>query len=482
MSANSVIVRMYRKLLGDCFLIIVENDGKYSKTLIDCGILQGTPGADERMCSVVDNVYQCFGKDLDLVVVTHEHWDHISGFQHASRKFAKQRFKNLWMAWTEDPTDADGQALQERFSKAHVKLAALATVTGRPLRAEGDTVGLMGFSGPLAAAAKPSKRTGAVTGVDRPKRGSAAIYYDLRQWTKGAPKYLSPGMIEALPGDLKTYILAPPRNQKLLFKALPSGGEAKETYLGASASNEELKEAQSQSPFSPSYRWKSYSEIKSAKRKASDEEIWLRDRYFGTAETVDEDDDFDRRIDDRYDMEFNRLAIRMDSNTNNSSLVLAIELPDGSTMIFAADAQVGNWLSWGGVEFKEGRAGREKVTKGHDLLGRARIYKVGHHGSHNATLKKEGLELMVREDLIALISTDAKFALQQGKGWLMPNPNVSAALNKHAPGRVIRGDKLTSKDQAALTKFVREGPDELYVDVLAYGEWPGDYDRQMQGT
>ena len=43
MSVNSVIVRMYRKLLGDCFLIIVENDGKYSKTLVDCGILQGTP-------------------------------------------------------------------------------------------------------------------------------------------------------------------------------------------------------------------------------------------------------------------------------------------------------------------------------------------------------------------------------------------------------------------------------------------------------
>ena len=37
------------------------------------------------MRKVADNVYGSFGNKLGLVVVTHEHWDHISGFQHASR-------------------------------------------------------------------------------------------------------------------------------------------------------------------------------------------------------------------------------------------------------------------------------------------------------------------------------------------------------------------------------------------------------------
>jgi hypothetical protein len=458
MSVNSVIVRMYRKLLGDCFLIIVENDGKYSKTLIDCGILQGTPGGDDRMRKVVDNVYRSFGNKLDLIVVTHEHWDHISGFLYAAKTFAERKFSKLWMAWTEDPTDPQGQALQEKFSKAHVKLAALSMATG-------STVGLMGFSGPLGADKKSAAR------------GSKAIYENLRQWAEEGTQYFSPGMIDQLPGGLKTYILAPPRNTKHLFKALPSRGDAKETYLGADASDEELKEAQSQSPFSRLFRWRGYNEIKQSEARPDEPEGWVRDRYFGS------DDDFDRSIDDRYGMELNRLALRMDSNTNNSSLVLAIELPqEGGTMIFAADAQVGNWLSWGGVEFKEkekDQLGSEQVTKGHDLLARASLYKVGHHGSHNATLKKEGLELMVRDDLIALISTDAEFALEQGKGWLMPNPSVSAALDKHAPGRVIRGDKITTADQAALAKIVREGPDELYVDVLAYGKaWPADYRKQ----
>ena len=182
-------------------------------------------------------------------------------------------------------------------------------------------------------------------------------------------------------------------------------------------------------------------------------------------------------------MEFNRLAIRMDSNTNNSSLVLAIELPNKSVMIFAADAQVGNWLSWGGVEFAEkDETGQEAVTHGRDLLARASLYKVGHHGSHNATLKKEGLELMVRDDLVALISTDAKFALRQGKGWLMPNPNVHTALIERTKGRVIRGDELTSDQMKLLKDKVRESKDGLYVDVLADGRWPSDYDQQTVGN
>jgi hypothetical protein len=462
MSVNSVIVRMYRKLLGDCFLIIVENDGKYSKTLVDCGILQGTPGGDEWMRKVADNVYGSFGNKLDLVVVTHEHWDHISGFQYASKTFAEHQFDKLWMAWTEDPTDPQGQSLQEKFSKAHSKLAALAMATG-------STVGLMSFSGPLGADKK-----GAL-------RGSKAIYENLRQWTVAGTQYLAPGMIDQLPGGLKTYVLAPPRDTKHLFKALPSRGDAKETYLGANPSDEELKEAQSQSPFTPLHRWRSYQQIKRSKAKPDEPEGWVRDRYFRC------EDDFHRDIDDRYNMELNRLALRMDSNTNNSSLVLAIELPkDGGTMIFAADAQVGNWLSWGGVEFKEkDHSGQEKVTKGHDLLARARLYKVGHHGSHNATLRKDGLELMVRDDLVALISTDAEFALKQGKGWLMPNPTVREALSKQTRKRVVRGDRLTSagkEEKEALKEIVQEGEDELYVDVLAYGAWPDDYAKLNAGT
>jgi hypothetical protein len=42
-----------------------------------------------------------------------------------------------------------------------------------------------------------------------------------------------------------------------------------------------------------------------------------------------------------------RLALQLDSDTNNTSLVLAFELgKSGRVLLFPGDAQVGNWLSW----------------------------------------------------------------------------------------------------------------------------------------
>jgi hypothetical protein len=46
-----------------------------------------------------------------------------------------------------------------------------------------------------------------------------------------------------------------------------------------------------------------------------------------------------------------------------------------------------------------------KTMTGPDLLKRAIFYKVGHHGSHNATLKEKGLEEMERLR-VAMIPVD----------------------------------------------------------------------------
>src|SRR5574339_35645 len=54
-----------------------------------------------------------------------------------------------------------------------------------------------------------------------------------------------------------------------------------------------------------------------------------------------------RRIDNNWIAEAENLAIQLDSLTNNSSLALAIEVGSAKRVILlAADAQVGNWLSW----------------------------------------------------------------------------------------------------------------------------------------
>ena len=83
--------------------------------------------------------------------------------------------------------------------------------------------------------------------------------------------------------------------------------------------------------------------------------------------------------------------MQLDNKTNNTSLVLAFELIDTHRVfLFAADAQVGNWLSWEKTNWKL-KTG--DVVTGPDLLARTVYYKVGHHGSQNATLEKKGLEL-----------------------------------------------------------------------------------------
>jgi hypothetical protein len=86
--------------------------------------------------------------------------------------------------------------------------------------------------------------------------------------------------------------------------------------------------------------------------------------------------------------------------------VLGFEFIDTrEVLLFVGDAHIGNWKSWASVTYDI--PGRSKPMPAHDLLARTVFYKVGHHCSHNATLKKGGLELMQHEDLVA-------FAPRQG--------------------------------------------------------------------
>jgi hypothetical protein len=136
-----------------------------------------------------------------------------------------------------------------------------------------------------------------------------------------------------------------------------------------------------------------------------------------------------------------RLIWRCNSTAipNNTSLVLAFELTDSKeVLLFVGDAQIGNWQSWTNVKFSD------PDVNAAELLSRTVFYKVGHHGSHNATLKQGGLEAMTSSKLVAAIPVDQEFAHRpkggSPKGWDMPaGPLLSSLLEKTA-GRVLRGD------------------------------------------
>jgi hypothetical protein len=512
---DRITVRMYRKLLGDCFLITVAGRSGETQALtkshimIDCGVLQGTPDGGELMRAVVRDVYaHTEGKPLDLIVVTHEHHDHISGFGLARAVFEEQpkAADQVWFAWTEDPGDADAQEYQRAYGHALTALAALAEEAKVQTQAAEDPaaeslLGLAGFSGPLA-----------LDGNRKPLRGSRKIYQDLRDWagTDGT-RYLSPGQVTTTPGalGLATYVLGPPRDKEQLTNPL---GKAGDTYFAAARTSREGAPSRQDMPFSPRHGWRTEEQIRKLVPSASESDAdrkgseWLHDRYFRTfsrctddgdkpADHKSKDDnhkcagDFSLHEPQAYRMldkiersQFSNLALRMDNNTNNTSLVLAFDLPgNAGTMLFAADAQVGNWESWFKVEFRESPDAAPLKLKTEELLARTRFYKVGHHGSHNATLVR-GLEAM-SDDLVAMIPTDAEFAKKQSSAWQMPNPRVDEALQRKTRHRVLRGDipaaatvdAVKEADPALAEAFAARIDDhDLWVEYCVYQRETGE--------
>jgi len=470
---DAVCVRMYKGVLGDCFLLRLKSAVGSSNILIDCGILQGIAGGGARMKLVAESIKDVTGGRLDLLVVTHEHADHISGFEHAANLFfgGGITIDALWMGWTENDADPQARRLRERVEKAKIAVAAAAGLAAKLAKqgvagAAGVTAGLEAFIGPVnAGLGAAGRRTG------------RQILQDLKSTAKTVA-YLEPGQVIPSPGlvSLRAHVLGPPRSEARLFKPLPSAGDAKETYLGgdglaaagylqgAIAAGEGA--ADRDIPFPKRYRHPLAPAAKAEDpaRPADPPDAptaWL-------AETYRDGGDW-RRIDADWLGGAGALALKLDSNTNNTSLVLAFETPAGRVLLFAADAQVGNWLSWHDQTYP---LSPPAVTAG-DLLSRTVVYKVGHHCSHNATLDTLGLEKMTSEDLVAFIPVVEDDAHAQGSGgWNMPFPALLDRLKSRTKGRVLRGDAPVGFDpkgtpvpvDKAFLERVTDDPGGLFVD------------------
>jgi hypothetical protein len=298
------------------------------------------------------------------------------------------------------------------------KFAATADRDAR--RAGQRLTGLLGFHGELGVAG-----------------GTTA---QAMEWVKGRTgarvRYFRPGVepVEVPGADgVRVYVLGPPRDVKMLRRSDPSR-KASEVYelagrggadLGFLAAVQALDgdgPAGGQ-PFGERFR-------------IPEADAW-EDDFFGEHYGFDgEDDEGWRRIETDWLGMAGRLALQLDSDTNNTSLALAFELSrSGRVLLFPGDAQVGNWLSWAGLEWrvKDGADAR-RVTVA-DLLARTVLYKVGHHGSHNATLRDQGLELMSSRELTALLPVDRTTAKKMG--WLMPFPSLYRRLLEKTGGRIL---------------------------------------------
>ncbi|WP_210526892.1 hypothetical protein [Rubellimicrobium arenae] len=459
---------------------------------------------------------------LDLLVLTHEHWDHLSGFAHAHDLLldgSPLEIGELWLAWTEKPDDLQAQALRQRFGRRRRELGDLGLGAvdqadpSRPLAAsDAASAGVLGFLGPLPGLGAADALT-----TDR-------IIEEVRQRARQI-RYLEPGQVLSTPGStpLRTYVLGPPRDETRLFKDRPSQGPGRETYLNgeghealpandkaniralqrlaaaAAGTGGQAEAPAESSPFDQRYRSFTGAQVRAGTARHQDgpeqERLrwWLHQHYVAERAPCRyegrkppkghkcQDDQLcrahqaDRRIDGDWVRAAESLALKLDSDTNNTSLVLAFELRNGEVLLFAADAQVGNWESW----YDRTYAGPHGPVTVDDLLVRTTLYKVGHHGSHNATLSGKGLERMTDRRLVALLSTNEAVAMRQGvRGWRMPWPELKYALVRRTSGRLLRGDAPRGQDRdgTVLTQEpgflarVTEDPGGLWVEYRAGGE------------
>ncbi|MBA3947904.1 MAG: hypothetical protein H0X37_25550 [Herpetosiphonaceae bacterium] len=496
---SEVVVRMYTHGLGDCFLLTFPTnvaEQPYYYVLIDCGVILGTEGAEGKMQRVAEDIQKVTGGEIHLLVITHQHWDHLSGFAQAKDIFENMNIHNLWLAWTEDPTDSLANQLSQEFKK---DLRALHLALQRASQLEKDVAELKKdvadrklklSSVPTMNVIDQLKPVEYLAGFfGDPERVMAGARADVglafksdtetaletvRELVKkngSEPQYLCPGdgprdfpsSNKELTTAAQVYVLGPPHNEAQLKKINPTA-EGKEVYTGTKAltprraflaallDDEDDKAAWSVDereilplsfPFDRRLRIPCEEAKNDAPFAADFSQYDAFMQYYDNATAW-------RRIDGEWLATTEALALQMDSYTNNTSLVLAIELKQShKVLMFVADAQVGNWLSWDDLSWSPKNTPGVTVTAA-DLLSRTVLYKVGHHGSHNATIRargddKKGLELMTHPELAAMVPVDEEVA-HDIKHWLsMPFPPLLDRLNTKTRGRVIRADTPVPK-------------------------------------
>lgn len=475
---SRIRIRMYRQGLGDCFLLTFYGDREPRHILIDCGVLSGTPNGKDKIRRVAQSIQQESDGKLKALVATHEHWDHVSGFYDAKDIFDPMDIGEIWVAWTEDPSNPVASSLkrqnQLRLQAVRMALAQLANSGEPQFQAYGQGVSelLDFFGGPtdgVSLSAVSEKTAEAMAAVTQ---------------RTPAPTYCKPGDLIRrawLPG-VRVHVLGPPSDMDMLKKLQGRAGSEIYGLTGADSAFSAALEAaladpdaspdpsrtgviDAALPFDRSLQWRDEAKI-------------LKAPHFGPLLQEYQAEDVGwRRIDQDWLLSAARLGLQLDSATNNTSLVLAFEFTDtGQVLLFAADAQIGSWKSWLTLNWKVEEPGTDAQTfDTADLLRRTVFSKVGHHGSHNATLKEGGLEAMTDRRLVAAIPVDQDFA-NNSKHWDMPAGPLYEGLQKRTCGRILRADAawptpadqppqdLAARDWERFTGAVSLDPNGLFID------------------
>ncbi|MDQ7878235.1 hypothetical protein Q9R08_09655 [Microbacterium sp. QXD-8] len=346
-----VRVRMYQVGFGDCFLVSVEYDaplpdGRDERhILIDFGTSHSPREgmARGRMGDVAALIEEHTGGELDVLVVTHRHRDHLRGFEVDAGAAIMKRLapKLVVRSWTEDPElaeTADGPAAAPDqaggVSRASARYAALLSRAQEEVARLATLVGL-----------DEEVRTAA---EDQLKNAEAvALLNELSRDGRG--RYLHAGMesgIDDVVPGLTATVLGPPTvdQDPRVARQREEDPEYWLTALGAS-----LRVVGSAAD----------TEAPAPMTHGPGPVRWLIDR-----------------LANQRSRSAARLVRDLDEALNNTSVILLLTV-GGVSLLFSGDAQIENW------RHTLDRLGDDADLR--DRLAKIDLYKVGHHGSRNAT-------------------------------------------------------------------------------------------------
>jgi beta-lactamase superfamily II metal-dependent hydrolase len=382
---RKIRIRMYRIGFGDCFLLsLPAENGKgedlYNHILIDCGVhAQGDIGTMEK---VVNNIAEVTNRKLEIIIATHAHRDHIYGFGRFADVFSKFKVGEVWLPWTWDENNEEALKLQKKHAALTDKLIQHFQALGAS--ADPDALNAV------------VNVTGNQHAIELLKSGFGNDKVNVRYLKAGDT--LKPGDI-SIP-SLLARVLGPPQSKDFLAQMNPPSGQS---YLRAGP-NGIIEPVNAIQPFG--HRWK-------ADPSAAASSTYLR----LSAEE-------EKQLQDLSGSSINDLAFALDQARNNESLVILF-IFHNKYLLFAGDAQYGNWRWW-----------LENERSSGDILSKINFFKIAHHGSHNAT-PKAALEKMADGEFAAMVST-------QSKPWKsIPRVPLMSRLNEKTKKRIVRSDWLS---------------------------------------
>ncbi|HEV8431404.1 MAG TPA: hypothetical protein VGQ41_26120 [Pyrinomonadaceae bacterium] len=401
---KSLTIRSYQVGFGDCFLLTFHYTGqnKDRHVLVDFGSTGQPRGAGENLMLRVaqDIKQQCNGK-LHAVVATHRHKDHISGF--ATNKkgtasgdvIASCKPDVVLQPWTEHPkarVDATQAPGAMTSNKAFVAaLGNMHAISGAVLLEAQRRKSMLGATLFRELTFLGDDNLSNASAVENLMRMGKKNYY-LNFGSKS-------GLERVLPG-VKTTVLGPPTLKQSSEIKIQRSRDEDEFWMFQALANQFVLKPEAR--------------------------VFRRAKTYSAQGAPPFTRWFLKRMRSIRGEQLLGIVRALDKVMNNTSLILLFEV-NGKKLLFPGDAQIENWSY---------ALSKPAIRR---LLSRVNVYKVGHHGSRNATpktlwagFKNRSTKKTDKKRLKALMSTMSGKHGKATSSTEVPRKTLVKALNSES--------------------------------------------------